>query len=94
MNDFDIIYDKKEKKFSMSIETIYMFDNGKEGEKEYIKDIFNTFTQWMISKGYDTTKEVRIYDIFTSGNNINTDFDTLEELYANFKCFVNGFVKN
>jgi len=92
MNDIDITYNKKDKYYFMSIETIYMFDKGSHGEKDYIKALFDKLTEWMVSKGYDISQEVGIYEVFTEGNNIRTHYDTLEELYANFKFLVNGFV--
>jgi len=91
LNNIDITYNKKDKTYSVSIETAYEFRNGMVGEKLYIKNLFNKLTEWMISKGYDTTIEANIYDIFANGNNINTDFESLEELYATFKCLVDGF---
>jgi len=94
MNDIDITYNKKDKYYFMSIETIYQFKKGRDGEREYIKRLFDKLTEWMISKGYDTSQEVYIYDVFTEGNNINTHFDSLEELYTNFKFLVNGFVNS
>ena len=65
----------------------------KEKEKEkYIKKMFNKLTEWMLSNGYNIGEEVGIYEVFTKGNNINTHYDSLGELYANFKFLVNGFV--
>lgn len=92
MNDIDITYNKKDKYYCMGIETIYMFKNGSQGERNYISVMFDKLTSWMISKGYDTTREVGIYEVFTKGNNINTHYESLEDLYANFKFLVNGFV--
>jgi hypothetical protein len=91
LNNIDIIYNKKEKTYSISVETIYQFRNGKNGERLYIKNLFNKLTEWMIHKGYDITKEVKLSDVFTEGQNINTEFETIEDLYANFKYLVNGF---
>ena len=91
MSDIEIIYDKKNKTYSLDIETIYEFTNGKTGEKGYVKHLFNKLTEWMIHKGYDITQEVSLYEIFTQGKNINSEFETLEELYAVFKCLVFGF---
>lgn len=93
MNDIDIIYNKKNRAYTLSIETIYKFTNGKAGEKVYIKNLFNKLTEWMERKGYDTAQELQLYEIFTQGKNINSDFETLEELYAIFKCLVFGFCK-
>lgn len=94
MSDIEIIYDKRNKTYLLSIETIYQFINGKAGEKTYIKNLFNKLTEWMVHKGYDTTQEVTLYEIFTQGKNINSEFETLEELYAVFKCLVLGFCKD
>lgn len=94
MNDIDVIYDKKEKKYFIGIETIYDFKDGVEGQRRYLKRLLNLFTEFMISKGYNINKEVWLYDIFTSGHNINTKFDTIEDLYANFKFLVNGFIND
>ena len=90
MNDFDIIYDKNKKKYIMSIETIYVFKNGVDGEQEYLNNILNKFTQWMLENNYNIEKNV-FYEIFTNGNNINTEFDSIEVLYATFNCFVKGY---
>lgn len=91
MNDIDIVYDKESKMYSLSIETIYQFTNNQEGEKFYIQHLFNKLTEWMDSKGYDTNRELDIYDVFTIGLNINSEFESLEELYATFKWLVKGF---
>ena len=91
MNDLDIIYNKKTNKYAIGIETIYSFSNGRKGEQEYIKDLLNKFTEWMQSKGYDTNTYIPIYSAFTY-KNINSEFDSIEELYAYFKMLVNGFV--
>lgn len=92
MNDIEIIYYKKENKYGISIETMYSFEDGRNGEKKYIQQLLNQFTEWMIQEGYDINEEVWIYNIFTDGYNINTKFDTIEELYACFKMLVNGFI--
>jgi len=42
MNDIDITFNKKDKYYSLGIETIYMFKNGSQGEGEreiYKKDV-------------------------------------------------------
>ncbi|MDD3032896.1 MAG: hypothetical protein PHF88_02920 [Candidatus Pacebacteria bacterium] len=78
LNNIDIIYNKKEKTYSISVETIYQFRNGKNGERLYIKNLFNKLTEWMIHKGYDITKEVKLSDVFTEGQNINTEFEDID----------------
>ncbi len=91
MNDIDILYDKESKTYSLGIETIYGFGNEREKEKKYITKLFNELTKWMSSKGYNITKELDIYDVFTAGLNINSEFESLEQLYATFKFMVKGF---
>ena len=90
MNDFDVIYDKRKKKYFMSVETIYTFKNGIDGEREYLNEILDKFTKWMIDNNYSVEKNV-FYEIFTHGDNITTDFDSIQNLYATFKCLVKGF---
>lgn len=90
MNDFDVIYDKNKKKYFMGVETIYTFDNGIEGERKYLNAILDEFTKWMKDNNYGIERNV-FYELFTEGYNINTKFDSIEVLYATFKCFVKGF---
>ena len=49
MNDFDILYDKATKKYIISVETIYSFFDGKQGEINYcclkkFQNIFHIFS--------------------------------------------------
>lgn len=95
MNDIDLIYLKDEKKYIIGVETAYMF-NSEEAEKEYFKDLLNKFTKWMEEQGYNTNSTLNpygdMYEIFTSGININTHFDTIEDAYRTFKLLVNGYL--
>lgn len=95
MNDIDLIYLKDEKKYILGVETAYMF-NSKEAEKEYFKDLLGKFTKWMEEQGYDTNSTLNpyggMYEIFSSGININTEFDTIEDAYRTFKLLVNGYL--
>ena len=72
-----------------------MFDS-KEAEKEYFKDLLDKFTKWMKEQGYNTNSTLNpygdMYEIFTSGININTKFDTIEDAYRIFKLLVNGYL--
>lgn len=94
MNDLEIIYNKKENKYLISIETIYLFTNGIEGEKEYLRCLLNQFTAWMQNQGYNLNVQMGLYDIFTAGINITSKFDTIEELYGCFKLLVNGYINH
>lgn len=95
MNDIDLIYLKDEKKYILGIETAYMF-NSKEAEKKYFKTLLDKFTEWMEDKGYNTNSILNpygdVYEIFTSGININTEFDTIEDAYRTFKLLINGYL--
>lgn len=89
MNDLDLIYHKDKKQYSLSVETIYLFqENAQYG---YIKSLLDEFTNWMNENNYDTNKEFALFEIFTDGINIKTKFDSIEEAYAAFKMMVNGF---
>ena len=89
-NDFEVIYHKDIKRYSIGIETFFMFDT-RDDAKEYLKETLNQFTNFMNENEYDINYKINIYDIFTKGYNINTKFDTLEECYAMFKLLVDGF---
>ena len=95
MNDIDLIYLKDEKKYILSIETIYMF-NSKESEKEYFKTLLDKFTKWMEEQGYNTNSTLNTYDdmyeIFSGYININTHFNTIENAYRTFKLLVNEYL--
>ena len=90
MNDIDIIYNKNEKKYYISIETIYAFDTT-EKLNIYIIYLFNNLTNWMQENGYDTNIKLELWEIFDE-TIINNGFYTIEGLYANFKRWVNNFI--
>ena len=95
MNDIDLIYLKDEKKYILSVETAYMFSS-KEAEKEYFKTLLDKFTKWMEEQGYNTNLTLNpygdMYEIFSGGININTNFNTIEDAYRTFKLLVNGYL--
>src|SRR5574344_146225 len=92
MNDLDLIYLKDKKKYILGVETIYMFKN-KNGDKEYMKQLLDIFTKWMIDNNYKI-KSPCLWEVFTYGWNINTEFDTIEDAYAMFKLLVGGYILN
>lgn len=87
MNDIDITYDKKNKKYMLSIETAYMFENYK-SECTYLKKCLSAFTEYMDIHNLNKNKK---FCLFFSNPEISTSADSLEELYTNFKIFVDGF---
>jgi hypothetical protein len=89
MNDIEITYHRDIKKYSLCIETAYMYDdNRKQHECEYLKQLLNAFTKYMNDNNY--SKE---YDIclFMMQPSIDFKTDSIEELYANFKIYVEGY---
>ena len=89
MNDIDIIYDRDSKKYYLSIETAYMFDeNRKENECKYLKYLLKMFIKFMDDNGYS-----KDYDmcLFMNDISISLSADSIEELYANFKIYVEGY---
>ena len=93
MNDFDITYLEDEKKYVLSVETVYEFSE-KNGDKNYINRILSNFTAWMIDNGYNTNYKVSLYDLFTEGLNITSHFNSIEQAYAVFKVIANAFVNS
>jgi len=85
LNDIDITFDHNTKKYSLSIETIYSFKNGYEGQCGYLKDLLMAFEKFMDSNNYDKTKIPSIHseEKFVA--------KTIPELFCNFKSYVNGF---
>ena len=87
MNDIDIIYDKKEKKYMLGIETAYMFKTHA-AECEYLQDCLKAFTKFMDDNGLEKNKP---YLLFFSNPCTSMEAESIEELYTNFKIFVDGF---
>jgi hypothetical protein len=94
MNDLEITYNKKDNKYYIGIETIYLFEDGIEGLKRYINRLFNALTAWMKSKGFDTQNPSTLRKVSANINDIGKEpYDTIEELYADFKFIVDDLFK-
>lgn len=89
LNDFDIWYDPNTKSYHYDIETAYDF-RGSESQTKYLRMIFKELTEWMHEKGYSTKCKPQLYDLF-SCDRWKYGFETLEELYADFKLKCMGF---
>ena len=89
MNDIDIIYDKKKKKYLLGIETAYCFKTHAD-ECEYLKQCLNAFTKYMDNNGLDKNTP---YMLFMNNACTSMEADSVEELYTNFKIFVDGFCR-
>lgn len=87
MNDIDITYNKKEKKYMLGVETAYMFNNYGD-ECNYLKDCLNAFSEYMDANNLNKNKN---FCLFFSNPETSTSADSIEELYTNFKIFVDGF---
>ena len=87
MNDIDITYDKKEKKYMLGIETAYGFKTHA-AECEYLQDCIKAFTKYMDDNGLEKNKP---YQLFFSNPCTSMEAESIEELYTNFKIFVDGF---
>lgn len=88
MNDIDIIYDKKEKKYMLGIETAYMFKTYS-SECEYLRNCLKAFTKYMDDNGLNKNEPFRL---FMNNPCTNIVANSIEELYTNFKIFVNGYL--
>lgn len=87
MNDIDITYDKENKVYMLSVETAYMFETH-EAECDYLKDCLNAFTKYMDD---NKLRKDKSYRLFMSNPCTSMKAETIEELYTNFKIFVDGF---
>ena len=87
MNDIDITYDKKKNKYILGIETAYMFKSHAD-ECDYLQDCLKAFAKYMDDNGL---KKNEPYRLFMSNPCTSMTADTIEELYINFKIFVDGF---
>ena len=87
MNDIDLIYNKKEKRYELDVETAYMFKNYA-AECQYLRDCLNAFTKYMNDNGFSTNKH---FMLFMHDTCCDVKADTIEELYTSFKIFVDGF---
>lgn len=87
MNDIDIIYDKHKKEYLLGIETAYCFKDY-ESECEYLKNCLKAFDRYMDDNGLDKNQK---YQLFMVNPSTEVVAKSIEELYINFKIFVNGF---
>lgn len=87
MNDIDLCYHKDLGKYSVSIETIYDFDTAVD-KAAYLQGLLKSFTGWMDEQGYDTDRRPSLQQAFGPHEGY---FDTIEEVYADFRCRVLGY---
>lgn len=87
MNDIDIVYDKKSKKYLLGIETAYSFRNYA-AECRYLRKYLDAFTQYMNDQHLNTKEH---FMLFMHSPCTAMEADSIEELYTNFKIFVDGY---
>lgn len=87
MNDIDLIYSRKKKRYILGFETAIWFDK-KEQEIEYLKSLLNAFTTYM-DKHHLPTDEP--YKLWMSQPSILLEGETIPDVYTNFKIFVEGY---
>ena len=87
-NDFELLYNNGS--YHFSFETMLGFEE-KDGYKKWIRQCLDITTDYMNTHGYDTTKELDMYKVFTEGCNVNTKFKDIETAYAWLKFAANGF---
>lgn len=89
LNDFAIWYDPERKCYNYEVETLFEFKSS-EREVEYLKRIFKELTKWMRQKGYDTNYKPILYSVF-SEDHYQCGYESIEQLYADFKLMCMGF---
>ena len=87
MNDIDIIYDKNAKVYMLGVETAYLFKTYGD-ECAYLRNCLNAFAKYMDDNGLSKNEPYRLW---MSNPCTSMKAETIEELYTNFKIFVDGF---
>lgn len=87
MNDIDIVYDKENGRYLLGVETAYCFSNY-EAECNYLKNLLECFTKYMDDNGFDKNRKL---NLFMSQPCTDLKAKSIEELYTDFKIFVNGY---
>ena len=84
VNDIDIVYDTYDEVYMLELETAYFFKTKKD-ECEYLVNLLRKFAEWMDSQKISRNEKLAIWDgiTFTSRS--------IENLYAQFLCYVNGY---
>ena len=87
MNDIDIIYDKHKKEYILGVETAYIFKTYSSA-CSYLRMCLDAFSKYMNDNGLDKNKR---YDLFMGNPCTSMVANSIEDLYTNFKIFVDGF---
>lgn len=90
MNDFEVVYDYKTHKYTVDFETMLCFGTD-DGARNWIGHCVYKMTDYMVTHNLSVLRELNLYEVFTQGINVNTEFDSLEDVYAFLKFVVFGF---
>lgn len=90
MNDIDITYDREQKLYYLGIETAYVFKNKESSECNYLKELLDAFTTFMQDNDYSTEYN---FSLHFGSPSTSTSAKSIEELYTNFRIFVEGYCK-
>lgn len=75
--------------YSLGIETAFLF-NDRADEARYLREQLEKFTEYMEQNHYSTNEK---YSIFFERPFISLESESIEELYTQFRIFVEGFCK-
>ena len=84
LNDIDIVYDTYDKVYMLELETAYFFKTKKD-ECEYLVNLLRKLAEWMDSQEISRNEKLAIWDGITFVSR------SIENLYAQFLCYVNGY---
>lgn len=87
MNDIDITYDKQKKEYMLGVETAYIFETYASA-CDYFRSCLNAFSKYMDDAGLKKNKPC---NLSMSDPCTIMVADSIEDLYTNFKIFVDGF---
>lgn len=90
MNDIGIIYNRKTKKYSLSVETIYGF-NSKKDRVNYYLSLLCHFKEYMLKNKLDTSTS--IFNSAKMTGYFNFEANSIEDLYSIFRINVLGYVE-
>lgn len=84
LNDIDIVFDKQNQVYMLELETTYRFKTKRE-ECKYLVGLLDRLTKWMDEEEISRSEKLAIWDGITFTSR------TIENLYTQFLCYVNGY---
>ena len=92
MNDIDIIFNYSKGKYTLGIETAYVFENS-DAECRYLLELIMKFERFMEENYLSKNYRLCLFSASPEGI-LDMKADTVEELYAKFNIFVEGYLKH